>query len=87
VPPAACHTPTQHAPAGQSCITWARKAPRVPPAACHTPTCAKTAKINHVWPTACPKLSVMHNLGLESTQSASTKTPTNIEIGPEIQHL
>jgi hypothetical protein len=38
----------QHAPAGQSCLNWAQKAPRVPPAACHTPTLAKSAKMNHV---------------------------------------
>jgi hypothetical protein len=62
----------QLAPAGQSCLKWAQKAPRVPPAACHTPTCAKMAKINHVWPTACPSRSVMPEAGLESTQSASS---------------
>jgi hypothetical protein len=62
----------QHAPVGQSCLNWARKAPRVPPAACNTPTFARMAKTNHVWPTACSGRSVMPETGSECTQSASS---------------
>jgi hypothetical protein len=59
----------QHAPAGQTRLNWARKAPRVPPAACHMPTCARMAKMNHVWPTPCPGRSVMPELGSTRWQS------------------
>ena len=65
----------QHAPAGQKCLNWAPKAPRVSPAACHTLTCANMAKINHVWPTANPSRSVMPELGSKSTHSAYSCLP------------
>jgi hypothetical protein len=37
--------------------------------------CARMAKINHVWLTACPTRSVMPEVGSESTQSASSCLP------------
>jgi hypothetical protein len=40
-----------------TCLDWARKSPRVPPAASHSQICARMAKLNHVWPAACPSRS------------------------------
>jgi hypothetical protein len=62
--PAACHTPTCakiakiNAPAGQLCLNWAYKAPRVSPAACsiyqHVPKWQKSIMFG---PQHAPKVS------------------------------
>jgi hypothetical protein len=70
----------------QSCL--AQKAPRVPSAVCHTSTCSNMTKINYFWPAACPSRSVMPEVGLESTQSASSCLPhTNMCQIAKINHV
>jgi hypothetical protein len=54
-------------------MNWTFKASRVPAVACKTPTSARMIQVSHSLPTACPRCSVMYELGLESIQSSSCK--------------
>jgi hypothetical protein len=64
--------PQHYAPAGQSCLNWAWKAPRKTPAACHTPTCARMAEMNNAWPPALMPQQVIHEVGSEKTQQITS---------------
>jgi hypothetical protein len=55
-------------------MKWAQQPPRVPPAACQAST-SRLAKMSHVWPTARPGSSIIHEMDSGSTQIAFSCMP------------